>query len=549
MMYQPGAGAKETPGLEDYLAAISRRKLLIVASLLLGLAAAWFYDSSRTPTYAAEANVLVNPTNVNSTNGGLVRPVLERERGVVASNAVATDVVAELALDREPTAVLRDLEVRFVDGSDTLDLRYTSDDPEAAQAIVNSFASAYVARRINDAVTLDAVTVAQFESALNQVDDEMASLEIEQSNLSAERARLQSVGEPDSIVVDQLNNVRSELNSLRSDRRRAATILSDAVIESNLRPVPAEVLQFSVTPTSPQGLSSNVIRFVGALFGLLAGVGVAFVLQRLDNRARESSDVELALGTSVLAAVPKFAFANRSGRSSVVMLAGGTSTKIQAGREAYRRLRSAMLFLGKSNDARTFMVTSARPGEGKSTTAVNLAIAFAQGGTTVCLVNFDLRRPQIEELLDLPKDRGVTTWLNDPADTDIVRSVDGISNLSVVPAGPIPANPGELLASARIGDLLANLASQVEVVLVDTPPVLSAADATAMARFVNGAIIVVDAHQTGTDTLLQIRSDIERAGGSVLGAVLNRDRSVGRFSLRRDRYAYEKMSALRENGS
>lgn len=546
MMYEPAAGGQETPSLEDYLAAVSRRKLLILVSLLAGFALASMYSSSRTATFVAEANVLVNPTNVNTTDGRLLNPTLEREREVVASNAVAEDVVQDLDLQVGPSQLLRDLEVRFVDRSDTLDLFYVSEDPELAHAIVNSFATTYVAARIGAAEQLDGVRVDEFESALSIVDGQITVIEEELASLSQERVRLAGLGEDASIVADQQTNVRAVLSNLRADRRSLSGSLSNAVIERNTRATPAEVLRLSQIPTTPRGLSSSIVRTVGAVLGLAFGVALAFVLQRLDRRARESRDVELALGTSVLASVPKFAWGNRSGRSSVIMLAGGRSTKIQAGREAFRRLRSAVLFLARSEEAQTFMVTSARTGEGKSTTAVNLAVAFAQGGTTVCLVNFDLRRPNIEELLDLPKDRGLTTWLNDPTDTDIVQSVEGISNLSVVPAGPIPANPGELLASARIGDLLTELASQVDLVLVDTPPVLSAADAIAIGQFVDGTIVVVDGHQTGTDTLLQVRTDIERAGGRVLGAVLNRDRSIGRFTFRRDRYAYERISAQRE---
>ena len=119
----------------------------------------------------------------------------------------------------------------------------------------------------------------------------------------------------------------------------------------------------------------------------------------------------------------------------------------------------------------------------------------------------------------------------------------GVENLAVIPAGPTPANPGELLGSARFRDLIRRLEATYEYVVVDTPPVLSAADSIAASASVGGVVVLVDSRRTDTSTLLQVRSDLDRAGARVLGAILNRDRSrdAGFFS-RRDRYAYERAS-------
>jgi capsular exopolysaccharide synthesis family protein len=227
------------------------------------------------------------------------------------------------------------------------------------------------------------------------------------------------------------------------------------------------------------------------------------------------------------------------------MLAGGRSAKVQRARESFRRLRSAVQFLGTSRDADTYLVTSARPAEGKSTISVNLAAALAQGGAKVCLINADLRRPTVERMLGVPNVRGLSSWLTDNSVTDIMVPVDGTPGLVLVPSGPPPANPGELLATGGLDELLGELSTQFDVVIVDAPPVLSAADASAIAPHVDGTLIVVDSRRTDTDTLLRVRGELERTGGRLLGAVLNRDSTDGGPRLGRDRYAYERVSAAR----
>ena len=548
MMYEPGSQAKETPGLEDYLAALRQRKLLIIACALLGLAAGIFFTATRQATFEASAKVLVNPTNVGSTDGRLERPVLEREREVVDSNAVARLVADDLGVTTSPLLLLRNLEVVFVNNSDTLDLLYTDPDADRAQDIVNSFANQYVAKRNQDATELDDATVAQLQILVDELETDVAELEAEMADVERAR-RLES----DPAVVSALNSQISGLitarNALANDLRGPRNDLNDAQVAQNTRTSPAEVLQLADLPTTPTGFSDNILRALGLFLGTGMGAAFAFVLHRLDRTARESGDVELALGTSVLASVPSFGMAHRSGSAAIVMLSGGKSARVQRSREAFRRLRSSVQFLGTTRDADSFLITSARPAEGKSTTAANLAIALAQGETKVCLVNADLRRPTIEKNLGIPSSQqGLGDWLGDQTVSNIMVAVPGTPGLVVIPAGPPPPNPGELLATNRFRTLMSELTEQFDIVLVDAPPVLSAADASSIANAVDGTIIVVDSSRTDTDTLLRVRAEIDRAGGDVVGAVLNRDNSdAGGGILRKDRYAYEKVTASRAN--
>ena len=546
MMYEPGSQAKETPGLEDYLAALRQRKLLVLGVALLGLVLGILFTTTRESTFEAAAKVLVNPTPVGSTDGRRVSPVLEREAGVVDSNSVARLVAEDLEITTSPLLLLRELDVVFVANSDTLDLQYTHPDAGQAQDIVNSFAAQYVAQRNGAADSFDATAIGDRQAEVDGIDIQIEEIQTELSEVERS-ARIETDAASRSALNQQATDLRGVRNQLINDRRNAAGDLSDAQIARNSRAAPAEILQFADLPTTPTGFSDNILRALGLFLGAGAGAALAFVLHRLDRTARESGDVELALGTSVLASIPSFGVAYRSGSAAIVMLAGGRSARVQRAREAFRRLRSSVQFLGTTRDAETFLITSARPAEGKSTTAANLAIALAQGETKVCLVNADLRRPTLEKVLGIPStQQGLGDWLGDQNVSNIMVSVPGTPGLVVVPAGPPPPNPGELLATSRFATLMDELSSQFDTVLVDAPPVLSAADASAISTAVDGTIIVVDSSKTDTDTLLRVRSEIDRAGGTVVGAILNRDDSDGGGGvLRKDRYAYERVTASR----
>ncbi len=553
MMYETNQQGQETPGLEDYLAAVRQRKALILVAGLLALLLAVLLTSTRTETFTASSRVLVNATAVGSTDGRLVEPVLEREREVIQSNAIAERAAERLALGQSGRALLTSLDVVFVDDSDSLEIRYESTDAEEAQQVVNAFAEEYVARRVEQAEAFDQTTLDELQSAIDDIDAEVGDLETQIfqviSDRSAAIANATAAGTVADVSAlnDQITGLRTSVSALLIDRRSPVTDLADAQLEQRTRIAPAEVLQLASVPEVPNGFSDRTLQAVGLLFGLAAGVAIAFVLHRLDRTARESSDVELALGSNVLASIPQFGLGNRSGKSSVVMLSGGKSSRIQQARESFRRLRSSVQFLGASRDASTYVITSARPAEGKSTVAVNLAVAMAQGGSKVCLVNADLRRPTIEPLLGISNVNGLATWLEDPTVTDIMVAVESVPNLVVVPAGPLPASPGELLSTSSMTSLFELLSSQFEVIIVDAPPILSAADASVIAPSTDGTLIVVDGRRTDTDALLRVRGELERTGGRILGAVLNRDSADSGPRLGRDRYAYERVSAARAN--
>jgi len=188
--------------------------------------------------------------------------------------------------------------------------------------------------------------------------------------------------------------------------------------------------------------------------------------------------------------------------------------------EAYRTLRTNIQLSSLDEPVRTLLVASAGTDEGKSTTLANLAVTFAQAGRRTILVDSDLRRPSLHALFGTANDRGLTTMLlQDDAPAPLVETP--IEGLRLLPSGPTPPNPSELLASRRLEGAIARLTGDADLVLFDSPPALAVSDAAVLSRRVDGVVLVVSAGKTRREHAARARQVLERAGARLLGVVLN----------------------------
>jgi capsular exopolysaccharide synthesis family protein len=201
--------------------------------------------------------------------------------------------------------------------------------------------------------------------------------------------------------------------------------------------------------------------------------------------------------------------------------------------ESYRQLRTNLSFTNVSGIAKTVLVTSSLPGEGKTTTATNLAISLAQAGRTVCLIDADLRRPMVSEYLGLDRTVGLTTTLVGEADVNAVLQPWGEDNLYVLTSGGVPPNPSELLGSEAMKDLLDRLELAFDMVIVDTPPLLPVTDAAVLSQHVGGVVLVVGAQKLRSQDLVRSLKSLEMVEANLLGVVLNQLPTKGP-----DAYAY-----------
>lgn len=553
-MANQSATTEEFASIEDYLRALRHRKWLILALAVVGVLAATFMADRRSPVYEAEARVLLGPSPAGSTDGRLVQPNLERERAVLASEGTATAAVAVLSEeireqtigDRNPSLLLRDLSVTYRPDSDVLQVTYSSESAEAAAAVANAFAAEYSAVREQASIDFYASQIELVNDALvvveSQISEGEAGIVAAVARRSAADAALDTAGVAEAnreiaIIDDALSQSRVRQRALQIEQ-------FDLEQQVSVRPEAAAVLRPASEPVRPEGLTSRTLSLAGLLVGLFAGVAAAFLLDRLDKRIRGESDIEQAIGARVLATIPKFSFRRPKGSDAIVAFSDSRSPLVYRAREEYRRLRSSLLFLGRASD-RTQVVafTSTGPGEGKSTTVANLGATMAGSGKRTALVSADLRRPTIESIVGIEAGLpGLTDWLGGRReDVDLVQPTS-IPGLFVVPGGSPSYNPAELLGSDRMTSLVEELRRVFDFVIVDTPPVLAAADTLVLAGHTDGIVLVVDSRHTDSDALRRVRTQLDQVGANVIGAVLNRrGSSLARFFPRRtDAYTYRR---------
>jgi capsular exopolysaccharide synthesis family protein len=201
--------------------------------------------------------------------------------------------------------------------------------------------------------------------------------------------------------------------------------------------------------------------------------------------------------------------------------------------EAYRTLRTSIQFAGLDHKCRSIVVTSSSPGEGKSTTVANFGVVTAQTGSRVCLIDSDLRRPTLHRIFGLGNSRGLTTALLEGLAFAEVAQPTAVPGLSVLTSGPLPPNPAELVGSNRMREALDGATGDYDMILLDSPPVVSVADAVALATFADGVVMVVQAGKVPHEVIRRATSQILAVKGRILGVVMNG------VNLKRDGYYYD----------
>jgi capsular exopolysaccharide synthesis family protein len=262
----------------------------------------------------------------------------------------------------------------------------------------------------------------------------------------------------------------------------------------------------SQTAVSPN-VTLNLI--LGAVVGLIFGVGIAFFLEYIDTSVKSLEDVERYLQVPVLAVIPK----------DVGMLHKQSGMSPDA--EAYRILRTNIEFNRKNPEDNSITVVSGGAGEGKSTTLVNLAYVCAQGGYTTLMVDADLRRPRLHTFFDINNSVGLTNYLTTELMLEDVILQTPVDNLYFMPSGILPADAAGILNSRRMSELIQDVKQRFDLVLVDSPPILGVSDASVLASEVDLTMIVVQHRKLPRNMLLRVKQAVENVGGNVIGVVLN----------------------------
>jgi capsular exopolysaccharide synthesis family protein len=333
---------------------------------------------------------------------------------------------------------------------------------------------------------------------------------------TALKHQINAVAEQDAFIIDiSVKDRNPERAKALADA--ASTALHDTVAEleaGKSDPIRAQLIDDATLPRTPVSPSPTKDLALGLIAGLLAGVALMGVLEALDRTLKSAAEAEKVLGAPALALV-----ARQRGHKRRVAL---TIDPTAAAGEPYRTLRTSIRFLDPDRPLRTILVSSPTPGDGKTTTAANLAVAFALGGERVVVIDADLRRAQLAEYFGLDRGVGLTSVVMRRAElSEALQRHAGPDHLEILASGPLPPNPSELLGSASMTNLLHALSNAYDIVILDSPPILPVSDAVALSPCVDGVVMVVRHGRTARHAAAEAARRLDAVGGNLVGFVFN----------------------------
>ena len=501
--------------LRHYLSLVQRWLWLILLGGVLGAGLAFVYSRLSTPIYQSTIVLL---TTQGSTAAQDYYSMLSTQRAgttyveAIKSPVVLRQVYNDLGIPWEEK-LAQNIVVQIVRDTPLLRVSVLDPDPARAQAIANQ-----IAKVVNDRVSAAQTQryriiqdesdrqVAEVRKKIDEVQKALAPLGDSNDSKSAsapefvrtERARLQmeltTLQAQYTALLQNANNIR--LAAMRS---------TDAISVFS----PAEM------PDSPVSPRTTVNVALGLAVGVMLAAGIAFLIEYLDDSLKSSEDVSRVLELSTIGNVARFP---KGTKNPLVVLDAPRAPYA----EAYRNLRTNLQFSLAVDSANALVVSSAEPGEGKTTTMANLAIAMAQMGKRVILVDADLRRPSLHQLFRVPPEPGLTdVFLQNQTLLQVIRET-GQPGLHLLTCGKIPPNPAELLASVWMDQLIEALGKQYDMLLFDSPPILPVTDAVLLAAKTKHLLWVVWAGKTRADVLRRAREALAQVDAKIVGVVLNR---------------------------
>ncbi|HEU4588117.1 MAG TPA: polysaccharide biosynthesis tyrosine autokinase [Gemmatimonadales bacterium] len=350
-------------------------------------------------------------------------------------------------------------------------------------------------------------------------------------NQNADAFRQISGKEADEAqLVGKVDALRGISSQLRAEYQRAQ-------IEEAAELGEVEIIDQAGPPGRWEGAGPLRKTAYGGIIGLVLGCGLALLLEQLNTSIRRRDQIRSALQLPELAVIPQLRqrrFGRRLRSRHPAQITGGTAASpaldaklvaasdlYSSGAEAYRLLRTNLLFANPARTPKSVLVTSPAPGDGKTTIAANLAVTFAQQGMTVVLIDCDLRRGRLHQVFDVPREPGVSQVLRGQIAPEQGIAGTTIERLAIMPMGTVPKNPAELLGAPAMRELLDRLARQYDVLVLDAPPVLAAVDASLAAVLVDATVVVLRAGETGEDEARQALTQLHTVGARIAGAVLN----------------------------
>jgi capsular exopolysaccharide synthesis family protein len=513
--------------LFGYTRIIRRRLFWFLIPLLVIPTVAVLYTRSQEEVYEASARVLIDDSAAQEAIDTRLVSASVRDRELANEINLAQSDEAEeafrAAFSLGPDDDLPEHSITADASSDVLEFTFQGATADDAALTATAWAYIYVNLKQEDATSSIVRATDRLREELDQLRQERDTVAADLRALEVQQARARTDEERDALGVEielEQGAISGELNLV--DAQIEATIQSIAQLQLSgelASEGTARILQKATAPKQPTNASALRNMVLGLVVGAVLGVVLALLRDQLDRTVSSGEEIQ-KLGLTVLGTIPK---ADRKISTDLAQISLQDPHNPIA--DAYQRVRSAVQFLALGADTKSILVTSPTQGNGKTTTAVNLALAFSGVDRKVVLVDTDFRNPSIHKVFNTGLVPGVSDALVQDIPLDriaVATSLEARASLAAFPAGTEPPNPAAFLASPLFSQLHARLDSESDMTVFDAPPVLPVADATSLCPDVDGVVLVVEVGKTTTDQLSSAIEIIDRAGGLLLGVVLTK---------------------------
>jgi len=515
--------------LKIYLRILWHWSWLLILCTVFAAVAAYITSSLSVPIYQASTTLLIDEANKPTAN---YQDLLASERiartyaALMERQTVLSTVAATFNVDAEVLAdAITDVTVTPVRDTQLVQVTVEGISPELVAAVANTLPVVFVEE-------LNEVQTKRYDESKRNMETQLSTLE---NNIQLAQIEIDEIGTALTAEEDvRLTQLRNELAQYKSSQTTMVSSYEQLRLVELQSTDNITIVEAAIQPRDPIRPRPLVNTLLAGIVGAMLALGVIFLIEYMDDRIKTPQDLNSILDTPILGTIARLPGSGaRRGRKSKVkdpneddasiineMLIVATQPRHPIA-ESYRRLRTNLRFSSVNEPLRAMLVTSAAPSEGKTTTASNLAIAMAQAGNRVIIMDADLRKPQVHKVFKLSKGPGLTdALLNDVAPSFFLRDT-AIPNLQVMTCGSIPPNPAELLGSQPMQELIQTLIAESDLLIIDAPPLLAVTDAQILSSQVQGVLMVVNSRQTSRSMVANGAANLQQVGARLLGVVLN----------------------------
>ena len=502
--------------LLQYAKRVLRWWWLILLCTGIAGAASYVASSRLPPIYQTTTTLLVGQVFQKANPTGQDFYTLEQLAGSYAQIAVRQPILQAAIDDLGLNTSWQNLKWRVnaapIPRTQLMAITVSDSSPERAVAIADEIAYQLILQSPSSPENLARQERSQFVQS--QLDDLEARIDNAQARVKELEVELET-----AFSARQIQDLQSEIAGLEALINTWQANYSNLLdfLQGGDNPNYLTIIEPAQLPTTPVSPDVRLNVVLAAAVGFMLGVAGALVLEYIDDTVKSTEDLNGSLGVTALGGIARMKGKDYKGRLII------SHDPFSPVLEAYRQIRTNIQFAAVDEPAKSILVTSPNPGEGKSLTAANLGIVMAQAGLKTIVVDSDLRIPALHKIFQVPNLDGLTDLLrsSQPELGDYLKDT-GIENLQVITSGPLPPNSSEMLGSQRMIELIQRLEDKADLVIFDSPPVLAVTDAAVLSQRVDGVMLIIQAGRTRRDATRQAVKRLRQLGANVLGVVLNR---------------------------